>query len=475
MSKSKRALGYARVSSAEQALGSSLRDQQETIKEYARAHGINEVAFFVEAESAIREKIECREQVQALMREVRAGDLVLVAKLDRWSRDPEFTYASTRKILASGASFYAIDDGCDPSTPNGDTELGFRILFAREEHKRIRQRMIGTRNLLCDRGYYAAGNVPYGYMRGKPKGFRGVEKNVLVIVPERAERIRQIFRLYLEGRSMAQIARIVDDRPDQIERILNCRTYVGDVRNSRGEWIRGQHEAIIDAETFVRVRELAATRRKGGPRPRGAITSTSSWFLRNVAHCGVCGGRMRVCFRGSVAEARPHYYRCPKRCGAHSVRVKVVEESFTPIVLVHLDNLREELAREPERTSKPDGPNIDEQRARIARKRARYLEVFADETMTREELHKALGKLDVEVLKIDAAEAARNREAKHQDVTIRRELLRDVTALRTAWQYAEPLERRKIVEQLTDDVRIVLSEVPSPRWFPLEELVRDRG
>ena len=41
--------------------------------------------------------------------------------------------------------------------------LGFRILFAREEHKRIRQCMVGTRQLLRDRGYYVEGLPPFGY------------------------------------------------------------------------------------------------------------------------------------------------------------------------------------------------------------------------------------------------------------------------------------------------------------------------
>src|SRR5690242_9805871 len=105
MSRPRRVLGYARVSSREQALGSSLQDQQEAIRAYTSARGLIVTRFYVEAESAVHEKIERREQMQALMRDVRPGDLVLCDKLDRWSRDPEFTYGSVRKILSCGASF----------------------------------------------------------------------------------------------------------------------------------------------------------------------------------------------------------------------------------------------------------------------------------------------------------------------------------------------------------------------------------
>src|SRR5689334_10577258 len=74
MSTPRRVLGYARVSSAEQALGSSLKDQQASIAAYASSRGLKVTQFFVESESGGREKIERREQMQALMRDVRNGD-----------------------------------------------------------------------------------------------------------------------------------------------------------------------------------------------------------------------------------------------------------------------------------------------------------------------------------------------------------------------------------------------------------------
>src|ERR1019366_4324321 len=175
----RRVLGYARVSSELQGQGSSLRDQQDMITAYARVQRLPAPRFFVESESAIHETNEHREQVRALMADVKAGDLVVCDKIDRWSRDPEFTYRSIREILAAGASFYAVGDQCDPSTSEGDTMLNFRVLFAKEEHKRIKARMVGTRKTLRDQGYYVEGLPPFGYRRAKPRGYKGVEKNVL--------------------------------------------------------------------------------------------------------------------------------------------------------------------------------------------------------------------------------------------------------------------------------------------------------
>lgn len=68
-----RALGYCRVSSLEQATGTSLRDQQAAIEAHAAARGVVLAHVYVEAESGIHENNERREQMQALLRDVRRG------------------------------------------------------------------------------------------------------------------------------------------------------------------------------------------------------------------------------------------------------------------------------------------------------------------------------------------------------------------------------------------------------------------
>jgi site-specific DNA-adenine methylase len=74
--KPRRALGYARVSSVQQVLGTSLDDQQRAIRAYAESLGVPVAKMYVEAESGIHEKIERRHQMQALMADAREGDAV---------------------------------------------------------------------------------------------------------------------------------------------------------------------------------------------------------------------------------------------------------------------------------------------------------------------------------------------------------------------------------------------------------------
>ena len=477
----RRAIGYARVSSAEQALGSSLEDQQASIAAYAKARGLKVAQFFVESESGGRDKIERREQMQALLREARRGDLVLVDKLDRWSRDPEFTYRSVRELLERGASMFFVAEGIDPSTRDGDTHLNFRILFAREEHKRIRERTVGTRNLLRDRGFYVEGRTPFGYRRAHPKGFKGVEKNVLVVVPEEAALVRRMFRLAALGWSLARIANELELDKSRIHKSLRSRHYLGELRNARGEWMKGSHQALVAPDTFARANDLLRDRKLGGPRAKGQKAETWNWILRDVARCARCGAKMGAAYAGPK-DARRYYYRCIHKCRSLGNRannnafvpVQKVESEFSELVLKQLQDLKVELARgpEPERIAKT--PDFDGKRDALERRRARHIEAHAEGVITLSDLRAQLEKLDAERLKLNAAEAALGASARAADPSVRRDALIQLRALEHSWKQTDEPNKREIVAQLVRDVRIS-TDVLEPNWRAIDELIADLG
>jgi DNA invertase Pin-like site-specific DNA recombinase len=470
----RRVIGYARVSSEEQARGSSLQDQQDAIGAYAKGHGLKVARFYVEAESAVHEKIEHRDQIRALMADVRRGDLVVCAKLDRWSRDPEFTYGSVRKILEAGASFFSVDERCDPNTPEGDTALGFRILFAREEHKRIRERMVGTRKLLRDRGYYVEGLPPFGYRRALPKGHKGEAKNVLVVHDDEAKVVRRAFALSASGHSLSKIAAAVGLTRDRVRSVLGSRVFLGEVQNTAGEWIRAKHAPIVDAETFARAQVGIESRRLGGERRRAGPSATSTWILRDVATCAKCGARMSAVYGGGNGDGtyERHYYRCAHKCQPGGlVPVADVEAEAEPFIVARLEQLREELGREPKRTAKAPPSDVGQLRAKLARRRERYLEAFADDFMTKEELRERLGKLDAESLRLDAREQAARRPSPLADPKTRRSALREVETIRRAWARAAPEARREIVQHLVTAARMVKGARLRVEWRSAEDLV----
>jgi site-specific DNA recombinase len=463
----RRVVGYARVSSEEQARGSSLDDQQAAIRAYAKSRGLVVERIYVEAESARAENIEQRAEIRALMVDVRDGDLVVCDKLDRWSRDPEFTYGSIRKILAAGASFYAVGDQCDPSTHDGDTMLSVRVLVAREEHKRIKERMVGTRMRLRDRGYWSEGHAPFGYRRQSER--KDAERNVLLLHNAEAALVRKVFALCIQGRAISRIVETTGLTRDVVAHVLRRREYTGEMRNSRDEWIRGKHPAIIDAATWLRARDALEERRLGGPRPRDAVSETSTWWLRDLARCALCGAKMSGAYAGPRGEGRRHYYRCSRPCTTRYVRVEPAEDAASELVLDRLADLREELAQEPKAPVRRR-PVVDlaAERLRLARKRDRYLEAYSDGHSTRAELAEQMERLDAERLRLDAAEASVPRPA---DPAARRAALRHLGALRRAWTGASPSERREIAGRLARSVGLAAGRLPVFAWRPAVELV----
>lgn len=459
----RRVLGYARVSSAEQALGTSLQDQQDVIRAHAQKGGLSVARFYVEAESAVHEKIERREQIRALLAEARAGDLVLVDKVDRWSRDPEFTYRSMRELRERGARVYFVGDACDPHTPEGDTMLGMRALFAREEHKRIRVRTVGTRRLLRDKGFYVEGTPPWGYRR---QSVKGLERNVLVVEPREAALVRDTFRLCARGLPVRAIAAELGVGTDRVKDALHRRLYLGEIRDSSGRWIRGKHPALVDARLFARAHEALEGRRLGdrGPR-RGA--QTDAWWLRTVARC-ICGARMAAAYAGPI-DARRHYLHCVRACGQPYVRVDVAEAACEPLVLERLGELRDQLsvASDPPPRLRVDAQDLGARRAKLAARRERYLELYADGEIDREGLRGRLDRLDAERTRLDADEQA----PVAPDPAERRRALAELRVMRHAWKRAEPRQRRLIVAALARSVALARGRAPRFDWYAAEELV----
>jgi DNA invertase Pin-like site-specific DNA recombinase len=475
-----RVVGYARVSSEEQARGTSLRDQQDAIERNAGARGLTVARVYVEAESAVHEKIERREQIRALLTDVQEGDLVLCDKLDRWSRDPEFTYTSIRQILERGAAFYAVSEQCDPSTKDGDTMLGFRILVAHEEHKRIKERTVGARKRLRDRGYYVEGLPPFGYRRRLPRGKRGLDKNILEVVPEQAALVVEAYRRCADGESIGDVrawlvratGRLTWDKKS-IGHMLRNRVYLGEVADSRGAWIDGQHEAILDAGLFTRAQAGLAGRKLGGPKATDS-SRTASWLVRGLAVCGACGARMGSSYGGGPrtgAREYTFYLRCLRRCGVKYVPVLEADAQVAAAVVARLESMTAELAAEPGRAL-PEPVLVDfvARRNALARKRERYLEAFADGHMSRDELRSALGRLDADRTGLDAKETAADVASPERRRALRRSVLAIAGKVREAWGDATQSQRRQMLGILATAVRLQRGAPPIVEWRTLNEL-----
>ena len=106
-------IGYARTSTAKQNGGLVAQIEQ------LQAAGVDSDNLFQEQVSSVQE----RAQLEAAVKSLRKGDMLVVTKLDRLARSLEHAILLERKISERGASLKVLDPSIDTSQPIG------RLLF----------------------------------------------------------------------------------------------------------------------------------------------------------------------------------------------------------------------------------------------------------------------------------------------------------------------------------------------------------
>lgn len=156
-------LAYCRVSSLGQAEhGQSLEAQQADVARYCARHGLPEPRYFVEAESGGGTGERRAKQLE-LMAAAERGDVVIVARQDRWSRDTIHTLASLRDLQKRGVYVVSLSERVDLSTPGGNLQATMSAAFAEYERLVIRERSMRGKAALREKGCVVDRLPPLGY------------------------------------------------------------------------------------------------------------------------------------------------------------------------------------------------------------------------------------------------------------------------------------------------------------------------
>jgi site-specific DNA recombinase len=204
-----------------------------------------------------------RPALQRLLAEVRAGliDVVVVYKVDRLTRSLADFAKLVELFDAHRVSFVSVTQSFNTTTSMGRLTLNVLLSFAQFEREvtseRIRDKIAASKR----RGLWVGGMVPLGYESRDKK---------LVIVPEEAERVRLVFRRYLDLGSLDRLMRELRQKRivTKLRRLANGRTiggipftrgplayllrnrfYIGEVLY-RGEVCPGEHEPILELRTI---------------------------------------------------------------------------------------------------------------------------------------------------------------------------------------------------------------------------------
>ncbi|WRS27324.1 recombinase family protein [Oscillospiraceae bacterium MB08-C2-2] len=281
MEPKKKAALYIRVSTeAQREEGYSIDAQKEMLEAHCKSKRIAAYDFYVDG-GFTGSNIE-RPEMQRLIDDVKQNRIshVIVYKLDRLSRSQKDTLYLIEDVFnPHNADFVSLNESLDTSTSMGRAMLGIMSAFAQLEREQIRERTrMGMKERVKTGLWMGGGRVPFGYDYDRDKG---------ILVPNRdAETVRRIYELYLQGYSVNRVAEMVGLKYDRLAtQILTRKTNIGVICYNGVEY-QGQHQPIIDAETYERAMEMM--RQRSVQR-----TTTTDNLLTGLVECGRCGAKMR--------------------------------------------------------------------------------------------------------------------------------------------------------------------------------------
>lgn len=313
---------YVRVSSQEQVEGYSISEQTERLTKYAEAMGWDIYKIYVDPGYSGGNMD--RPGLNEMIKDVEDGkiDTVAVYKLDRLSRSQFDTlYLIEKVFLVNNTDFVSMTENFNTNSPLGRAMIGFLAVFAQLEKDKINERTLMGKEARAKEGKWGGGSSePIGYDYNPTT-------EILDINEYEKMQILEAIDLFLKGVPLRTICRIFKSKgyvyrgrskkthdwdPNRLKYVFSNRVYLGYISH-RGEWYKGDHEPIIDEETYNRLAKLLDQRAEKFEK-HIKKTRTQSTYLGGMLYCKHCGARYA---RQSSTRRKngdiTHYYGCYSR------------------------------------------------------------------------------------------------------------------------------------------------------------------
>ena len=417
-----------------------------------------------------------RPAFQQLLQDIESGkvDVVIVYKVDRLSRSLLDFAQLMDRFNRAGVAFVSVTQNFSTADAMGRLTMNMLMSFAEFEREMIGERTRDKIAAARRKGKWTGGPVPLGYQ---------VRKKHLVINELEAVMVREIFEEYLASRSPLSVLKTLKDRgrlpkrcrpgtpavwrKDHIFRVLRNPIY-GGLIPYKGEVYEGEHEGLVDRETWERVQSLLGN----GKSRSNARGYNPTYLLKGLLKCQACGASF------TPASTRRHekvyrYYRCVTRdkqgrmaCPSQPLPAEAIEnfvvdrirEVTTDGTLardVTTDlNLRIERERRKLEAEKKDLPRIIDRLTREwkrlnarasrvgARSRKLMNEQLEEMAQVLERQEKRLTEIDEQITTLNATEV----EAKW--------VARALADFDTLWKDMTPDNRRRLVRAIVDHVAV---------------------
>ena len=304
---------YCRVSSDEQAEGTSLDVQEERLTRYCHQRGYN-IIDIPHREDASGKTFKKRPVILSIMNYIRQNkgkvDKLLVLRWNRYSRDLPTAMANLVELQSLKVEVNSIEEHIDYESAAWPHLLGTYIGMAHSDN--------------ISRSHATLDGIHGSLLKGKctnkaPRGYKNVrigKHNSYVEIDEpKAREIRKAFQEVAKGIESANCIRrriCPSIPPGTFFKMLHNIFYKGEIRVPayKGEpeqIVKGQHEPIIDAETFDKVQDILSGKRKNEPKLSKAIDP--DLFLRKYIVCPICGHSITGATSTGVG-GKYKYYNC---------------------------------------------------------------------------------------------------------------------------------------------------------------------
>ena len=468
-----RAALYARVSDEEQVDGYSIDAQKRAFHALIQGRGWVPGGEYVdEGRSARTDDMRKRPMFKKAIYEALAGkyDVLVVHKIDRFSRNLKVTVDYLEKLAKAGVGFVSIQQQMDYSRPEGKLMLvmmGALAEFYSDNLSEETKKGMSERKL---QGLYC-GSLPFGVMKG--------EDGVPVPDPATHAGLTIAFELAAEGKSDKEVAQVLNSKgyrtagpmgnklfsKHSVRGILANRFYAGYLPDGNGEWLPAKHAPLVDKMLWEKA---LATRER-----RCRFTNTSRTRQNNVssltglARCWYCGGRVHNLYR-EKGEAR---FGCYNRtsglgCQQKSARLSVYENQLIDYLeTFHIPQDYQQRILEHHAKLQAAYDDTEGQRRSLEGqlKRTKELYEWGDYTRSEYQARKDLILRQLEQLEPQGG------QPEHLDRFAR--FLSDVPA---AWEAANQEQRNKLARTLFDQVwlkdKTVVAVKPRPELEPFFKL-----
>jgi DNA invertase Pin-like site-specific DNA recombinase len=199
----------------------------------------------------------------------RRVDTVVVYKVDRLTRSLADFAKIVEQFDGQGVSFVSVTQQFNTTSSMGRLTLNVLLSFAQFEREvtgeRIRDKIAASKK----KGMWMGGSIPIGY---------DLRDRLLIINEVEADRVREIYRLYLElgcvsklqerleavgirsKKRLSKTGKTTGDTPfsrGALYELLQNPLYLGEVRH-KGTRYSGQHDAIVDQKVWDQVQQRLA-------------------------------------------------------------------------------------------------------------------------------------------------------------------------------------------------------------------------